>query len=115
MRKFVCVIVVGVSTFAAMTTVQSGEVGKASYYALKGRTATGGRVGQYTAAHRSLPLGSRARVTNMRNNHSVDVTINDRGPFKPDRVIDLSPKAAKSLRFKTKGVAPVKIEPLPKH
>jgi len=88
---------------SALTTVQSGAVGEASYYSLKGKTATGGRVGKFTAAHRSLPLGSPARVTNMRNNRSVDV-----------RVIDLSPKAAKNLQFKSKGVAPVHVEPIAK-
>ena len=57
------------------------STGKASYYGLKGRTASGGGVGAFTAAHRSLPLGSKARVTNLNNHKSVEVTINDRGPF----------------------------------
>lgn len=115
MRKFISGILVTVATFSAVATVHAGaQVGEASYYALKGRTASGGRVGKFTAAHRSLPLGSRARVTNMRNNRSVEVRINDRGPFKGGRIIDVSPKAAKNLEFKSKGVAPVKVEPIAK-
>jgi len=55
------------------------STGKASYIGLKGRAASGGRVGALTAAHRSLPLGSKARVTNLNNHRSVVVTIDDRG------------------------------------
>ncbi|WP_036242363.1 septal ring lytic transglycosylase RlpA family protein [Methylocystis sp. SB2] len=54
---------------------------------------------------------TRARVTNLRNHRSVVVTVNDRGPFKRDRVIDVSPTAAKSLGFKSKGIAPVEVAP----
>ncbi len=61
-----------------------------------------------TAAHRTLPLGSHARVTNRRNGRSVVVRINDRGPFLPGRIIDLSPAAAKALDFS--GVAPVTVD-----
>ena len=108
-------IMIGLSVLLAGTGgVEASEVGKASYYALKGRTAEGGHVGGATAASRTLPLGSRARVKNLDNNRSVDVTINDRGPFTGGRVIDVSPKAAKSLGFGSAGVATVKVEPLPK-
>jgi rare lipoprotein A len=92
--------------------------GKASYYALKGRTASGGQVGAHagvkvcahTAAHRSLPLGSTALVTNLGNQRSVIVTINDRGPFTGGRVIDVSRSAADALGFRKAGVAQVKVE-----
>ncbi len=88
--------------------------GKASFYASKKRTADGGHVGSHTAASRTLPLNSKARVTDLKNNRSVDVTINDRGPYVGGRVIDVSPKTAKDLGFKQKGTAPVEVEPLPK-
>lgn len=105
----------GIATLLATTMAQAGgQIGKASYYGLKSRTASGGRVGAFTAAHRSLPMGSRARVTNLRNHRSVVVEVNDRGPFKRDRIIDVSPTAAKSLGFKSTGVAPVEVAPTAK-
>ncbi len=109
------ILAIGVVGLLATTTAQAGgQVGQASYYALKGRTASGGRVGAFTAAHRSLPMGSRARVTNLHNKRSVVVTVNDRGTFKRHRVIDVSPTGAKSLEFKSRGVAPVRVEPIAK-
>ncbi|HLQ94244.1 MAG TPA: septal ring lytic transglycosylase RlpA family protein [Xanthobacteraceae bacterium] len=62
-----------------------------------------------TAAHRSLPFGSKVRVTNTKNGQSVVVTITDRGPFVPGRVIDLTPAGARALGFN--GLAPVTLEP----
>jgi len=62
-----------------------------------------------TAAHRSLPFGSKVRVTNTKNGQSVVVTITDRGPFVPGRVIDLTPAGARALGFD--GLAPVTLEP----
>ncbi len=61
--------------------------------------------GAMTAAHKTLPFGSRVRVTNKKNGRSVTVRINDRGPFVRGRVIDLSPAAARALGFA--GLAPV--------
>ena len=92
--------------------------GKASYYALKGRTANGGHIGGHaggqvcghTAAHPTLPFGSTARVTNLGNQRSVIVTINDRGPFTGGRVIDVSTSAADALGFRKAGVARVRVE-----
>lgn len=104
------------TAFAALVllagTAQASQTGKASYYSLGGRTASGGRVGAFTAAHRTLPMGSRARVTNLKNNRSVIVTINDRGPFTGGRVIDVSAHAAESLGFRLAGVARVRVEPV---
>lgn len=101
---------------AAMTFATPGFAaswtGKASYYSLKGRTASGARVGGMTAAHRTLPFGSQARVTNLKNNRSVVVTINDRGPFRGDRVIDVSSGAADALGFRAAGTAQVRVEAL---
>ena len=62
-----------------------------------------------TAANRSLPFGSKVRVTNTKNGQSVVVTITDRGPFVPGRVIDLTPAGARALGFN--GLAPVTLEP----
>jgi rare lipoprotein A len=62
-----------------------------------------------TAAHKSLPCGSKVRVTNKRTGKSVTLTINDRGPFVRGRVIDLTPAAANALGFS--GLAPVSVAP----
>jgi rare lipoprotein A len=97
---------------AGVAAANAAWVGKASYYELKGRTASGGHVGALTAAHRTLAFGSKVRVTNLRNNRSVILTINDRGPFTGGRVIDVSGHAADVLGFRSAGVAKVKVEPL---
>ena len=86
--------------------------GNAAFYTLKGRTASGGHATEFTAAHRNLPLGSKVRVTNLRNHRSVVVTITDRGPFTGGRVIDVSKKAAQALDFRSAGVARVRVEVL---
>lgn len=105
------VLALGLAILFASTAAQAGEwVGKASYYALKGRTASGVHVGALTAAHRTLPFGSKVRVTNLHNNRSVVVTVNDRGPFTRGRVIDVSRAAADSLGFRSAGVAHVRVE-----
>jgi rare lipoprotein A len=89
--------------------------GTASYYGGKfhGRkTASGERFNQeaLTAAHKTLPLGTKVRVTNVRNGESVDVKINDRGPYIKGRVIDLSKGAARELGMIRSGTAKVKVE-----
>jgi rare lipoprotein A (peptidoglycan hydrolase) len=91
------------------------QTGEASRYAnsLQGKTTADGEKfdrRKLTAAHPALPLGTKAKVTNLENGKSVDVTINDRGPYVKGRDIDLSPKAAKELEITKQGVAPVKIE-----
>ena len=63
-----------------------------------------------TAAHRELPLGTWIRVTHVENGRSIDVKVNDRGPFIPGRILDLSLGAAKRLQMVEEGVARVKIE-----
>lgn len=105
-------IIATAALLALPVAAEAGYVGRASYYSLGGRTASGGHVGAYTAAHRTLPFGSRVRVTNLRNNRSVVVTINDRGPFSGGRVIDVSAQAADSLGFRSAGVATVRIDPV---
>jgi rare lipoprotein A len=88
--------------------------GLASYYRKGERTAAGEAFNpnDLTAAHRTLPFGTRVRVTRVDNGDSVVVRINDRGPFKPGRVIDLSQKAAENLRMTDKGLTAVKLEVL---
>ena len=63
----------------------------------------------FTAAHRTLPFGTIVRVENLRNSRQVVVRINDRGPFKPGRIIDLSFAAAKKLDMINDGVVPVRL------
>jgi rare lipoprotein A len=78
------------------------------------RTANGERFNQHgmTAAHRSLPLGTNVKVTNLNNGRSVVVRINDRGPFSGGRIIDLSQGAARLIGVVQSGVAPVLLEVL---
>ncbi len=84
-------------------------VGKASYYWQGQRVASGGRFNPegMTAAHRTLPFGTKVRVTNRANGKSVVVTINDRGPFIRGRIIDLSRGAARAISMTGAGVTTV--------
>jgi rare lipoprotein A len=66
-----------------------------------------------TAAHRTLPFGTKVRVTNLRNNRSIEVRITNRGPFTKGRIIDLSPGAARQLQIGKSGVVRVRIEASP--
>ena len=91
------------------------NIGNASYYANKfqgKKTASGEKYDQhkYTAAHRTLPFGTKLKVTNLKNGNHVIVTVNDRGPFSKNRLIDVSFIAAKSLDMLRDGVVQVKIE-----
>jgi len=93
-------------------------VGKASYYArhFNGRkTASGERLNpnQLTAASKTLPLGTKVKVTNLENGRTVHVTINDRGPYVRGRVIDLTPRAADALAMRHAGLARVEVRPEP--
>ena len=95
--------------------VGNRQFGKAAWYDLVGnRTASGEILDTIhpTAAHRSLPLASLARVTNLDNGRSVIVKINDRGPYTRGRILDVSPRAADALDMKRAGVAAVAVEPL---
>ena len=110
----------GSYTYASRTFLsESGPVqnGKASWYGKEeqGRlTASGEKYDrhQLTAAHRHLPFNTLVRVTNEANGRSVVVRINDRGPYRGHRILDLSEAAADSLDMKKQGVIPVKIEVL---
>lgn len=106
---------IGVSqpTFAQST--KKTQVGSASWYGSKyhGRkTSSGERYNKndMTAAHKTLPFGTKVKVTNPANDESVILRINDRGPFVGNRIIDVSEAAARKLGMHSKGVARVKVE-----
>lgn len=99
----------------ALKTGQAVEAGMASWYgrAFQGRrTASGERfdMNELTAAHQTLPLGTVVQVRNPINGKSVDVRINDRGPFVKDRIIDLSYKAALMLGIVKSGKQSVEVQ-----
>ena len=97
--------------FMFASSAALAESGVASIYAYSGeKTANGERANprRLTAAHKTLPFGTKVRVTNKRNGKSVVVRINDRGPFVRGRVIDLTPAGAQALGFS--GLAPVSLE-----
>jgi len=90
------------------------EVGEASYYGREahGKTTASGEkfnMNAYTAAHKTLPFGTKVRVTNLTNNKSVVVRINDRGPFVAGRIIDLSYAAAKKIKMLDAGITDVEL------
>ena len=102
---------------AKATVVPLGNIGSASWYGpgFNGKKTASGDIfdeSKFTAAHKTLPLGTRARVTNLNNGKSVSVQINDRGPYAGDRIIDLSKAAARALEMIDHGVIDVIVEPL---
>ncbi|MCS6965914.1 MAG: septal ring lytic transglycosylase RlpA family protein [Candidatus Kapabacteria bacterium] len=105
------------STVRFSSTELSRFRGFASFYGREfaGRPTASGEIyapEALTAAHRTLPFGTRLRVTNLRNGRSVIVRINDRGPQHPERVIDLSEAAARALEMLREGVVEVECEVL---
>jgi rare lipoprotein A len=94
------------------------QTGMASYYAHKfhGRKTASGEIfskDSLTAAHKTLPFGTRIRVTNLKNNQSVIVRVNDRGMKGTNRIVDLSPAAAKQIDMIRHGLLKVRVEELP--
>ena len=96
-----------------------GETGTASHYKagflfFPGKTAIGEKIYPWShgAAHKTLPLPARVRVTNLENGRRVTVRVNDRGPFIPGRIIDVTAATAKKLGFYENGLAPVSVEVL---
>ncbi|MFA6059920.1 MAG: septal ring lytic transglycosylase RlpA family protein [Taibaiella sp.] len=130
MKKAVCLYkikpvkgvygLVGMLCFAVLFLLQScspkiSEKGKASFYAdfFQGRKTSNGEVFKQrkrTAAHKTLPFGTKVKVKNLKNGKTVTVRINDRGPFVEGRIIDLSKKAAKKLGMVNDGVVQVEIK-----
>ncbi|WP_066632132.1 septal ring lytic transglycosylase RlpA family protein [Labilibacter marinus] len=111
MKRFISTLIF----IAICAVVIAQEKGKASYYADKfeGRKTASGEIYQHqlkTAAHKTLPFGTKVKVTNLANNKSVVVKINDRGPFIKGRIIDLSKSAASEIDGVLPGIIDVKIE-----
>ena len=105
----------GCATIRPATLERRDQVGLASYYARTHhgrRTASGERFDMQamTAAHRTLPFGTRVRVTNLANGRRTVVRINDRGPFRRERIIDLSYAAARELGMAGRGITRVRLE-----
>jgi rare lipoprotein A len=97
---------------ASLSRSTATSDGMASFYRHGSRTASGERFNpnELTAAHRTLPFGTKVRVTDVTTGKSVTVRVNDRGPFINGRVIDVSHAAAESLGMTGKGVAKVKLD-----
>ena len=98
-------------------TAERPQRGTASFYAQRfngRRMANGARFDarSNSAAHRTLPLGTTARVTNLENGRTAEVKVEDRGPYARNRVIDLSPRTAQDLGMKGQGTAPVMVTPM---
>jgi rare lipoprotein A len=108
----VCLIVSGLTYSKAGVVPTKPQTGIASVYSVGSgrRTASGERLDPQTltAAHRTLPFGTKVKVTNKKNGRSIVVTINDRGPFVRGRVIDVTPAGARGLGFS--GLARVTLE-----
>ncbi|CAA6809955.1 MAG: Rare lipoprotein A precursor [uncultured Sulfurovum sp.] len=120
MKKYLNKYLIFTLIFALFTTACSQrspnlEVGNGSWYGEKyhGRTTANGETyNMYalTAAHKTLPFNTMVKVTNLKNNRSIIVRINDRGPFVRGRIIDLSYGAAKALDYITDGVVKLRVE-----
>ena len=103
------------STPSARNQGKKAQVGQASWYgkAFHGRPTASGEdydMFQLTAAHRSLPLGTYVKVTNLRNGKWAVLKVNDRGPYVGNRILDVSYGAAQVLNFRGRGVEKVKVE-----
>lgn len=108
----VLTLALGACGSSKSTFTQSGQ---GSYYAdkFRGRPTASGtpyRPSKLTAAHNTLPFGTKIRVTNTRTGRSVKVTVNDRGPHVKGRIVDLSKKAARKIGLVDAGVAPVQLK-----
>jgi len=115
-RKAVSVAALAVLVFS-ISTPSFAQCGGASWYGpgFNGKTAASGEKfneNAMTAAHRSLPFGTKVKVTDQRNGREIEVTINDRGPFVGKRIIDLSKAAATELGFRNRGTTSVCISQL---
>jgi rare lipoprotein A len=109
--KMISVGLLGAAVLLPVSAANAAQVGHASWYALHSRTASGEMMNpnELTAAHRSLPFGTRVLVENLNNGRSVVVRINDRGPFVGGRIIDLSKAAAASIGMVGSGTARVRV------
>ncbi len=114
-RLGVVATIVAVS-ITTMNIEAIAQTGRASWYSLTSKTASGERCNPnaLTAAHPSLPFGTKVKVENLKNGRSVVVRINDRGPYVAGRIIDLTKAAASALGFLEKGIANVRLTVLSK-
>jgi len=99
---------------ARVASISPASYGIASYYSYPGQTASGERYDpkKLTAAHRTLPFGTKLQITDIHSGRSVVVRVNDRGPFIRGRVVDVSYAAARELNLLQAGTAKVKVEVL---
>ena len=107
------IVAMGIGAVLLLPNLAHAEqVGHASWYALSSRTASGEIMNpsEMTAAHRSLPFGTKVLVENLNNGRSVVVRINDRGPFVKGRIIDVSKAAASSLGMLGSGTVRVRVQ-----
>ena len=111
LRRCIAAAMLAVCAWMCGGAAAQAESGHAAYYS-GGRTASGERSGPdgLTAAHRTLPFGTRVLVTNVGNGRTVVVRINDRGPFGRGRIIDVSTAAARELGMIASGTARVTVE-----
>ena len=116
MRTLVVILLAGAAVMMPALAFAETRTfsGKAAWYGnnYKGKTASGQIYdgAKFTAAHKTLPFGTKLRVTDTRTGRHVVVVVNDRGPFTPGRVIDLSLAAATSIGMIARGVIPVSVE-----
>jgi rare lipoprotein A len=116
MKRISVALAVAAAIFGS-SVARAETVGEASFYGMElagKRKANGERFdpNELTAAHRTLPFGTRVRVTNLANGRSVTLRITDRGPFVKGRIIDVSLRAARELGFVRRGVTKVRVETL---
>ncbi len=114
-KTFLVSILLGLLSACGGSKSAFTQSGQGSYYADKfaGRATTSGapyRPGRLTAAHNTLPFGTKIKVTNMRNGRSVKVVVNDRGPHVKGRIVDVSKRAARKLGLIEAGVVPVQLK-----
>ena len=118
LSTLICVLAVGFSAALAQAAEKNGATtGKCSYYAKShdGHITAGGEKfdsNALTAAHRTYPMGTKLKVTNLANDKSVVVTVNDRGPFVKNRSLSVTRRAAEELGFVKEGFAKVRMEPV---
>jgi rare lipoprotein A len=112
--KMITVGLLGAAMMLPLSAAMAGQIGSASWYALTSKTASGERMNPnaLTAAHRSLPFGTKVLVENLNNGRSVVVRINDRGPFVGGRIIDVSKAAAAQIGMIHSGTAKVRVTPV---
>jgi len=108
MHRFVIAAVAVIFAATLPLPAQAGSAGPRTFFGMAAFYS--GRGGGLTAAHKTLPFGTRVRVTDVKTGRSVVVTINDRGPFNRGRVLDLCPKAARALDMVDRGVIYVRAD-----